>query len=261
MVDTYWVKQSSKSPLFPELLWSRPENRTHSGKLLIIGGNLHGFSAPAEAYAASLDAGAGSVKALLPLAIKNLAGKVLPDIEYAASTPSGSFASSALSELLDQSNWADAVLLAGDLGRNSETAVLVEAYVEKYTGQLTLTQDAIDYFRNNPKKILNRADTCVVLSFEQLQKIATNVAYEKALTLSMGLVRAVEVLHEFSQVHLAHIITKLDDTIIVASKGKISTSTTDSDHEVWRVSRASHSAVWWLQNSSKPFEALTSSLL
>lgn len=260
MENTYWLKQSPKSPLFPELLWSRPENRSHAGKLLIVGGNLHGFAAPAEAYAGSLAAGAGSIRVLLPLAIKNLAGKLLPDIEYAASTPSGSFASSALSELLDQSNWADAVLLAGDLGRNSETAVLVEAFVEKYTGQLTLTQDTVDYFRNNSAKVLNRANTCMVLSFEQLQKLATNVAYEKAFTLSMGLVRAVEVLHEFSQVHLAHIITKLDDTIIVASEGKISTTTTDSNHEIWRVKTAATASVWWLQNPLKPFESITTSI-
>ena len=44
MNHDYWHKQTSSKPLFPELIWSRPENRQLAGKLLIIGGNLHGFA-------------------------------------------------------------------------------------------------------------------------------------------------------------------------------------------------------------------------
>lgn len=260
MTNTYWHKQLSE-PLFEDLLWSRPENKLTAGKLLIVGGNLHGFAAPGMAYEQANKAGIGTVRVLLPKAVEKLAGKLLPGLEYASSTPSGSFAKNALGELLAHAQWADGVLLAGDIGRNSETATLLEAFIKKHKGQITITQDAIDYFRNNSSEILNRDETCLVVSFEQLQKLATNAGYAKAFTMSMGLVRAVDTLHEFSQVHAAHIITKLDDTIIVASDGKISTTTTDSNHEILRVSTATHAAVWWLQNPTKPFEALSTSLL
>ena len=53
-------------------------------------------------------------------------GKTLEDGEYAPSTPSGSFSTQALGELQAMANWADGTLIAGDIGRNSETAILLE---------------------------------------------------------------------------------------------------------------------------------------
>lgn len=257
----YWCKQVSDKPLFPDLLWSRPENKTHAGKLLIIGGNAYGFVAPAEAYSESLAAGVGVTRVLLPYAVKKVAGAVFPAVEFASSTPSGSFSKQALAELLAQSAWADGVLLAGDLGHNSETAQLLETYVTKYTGQLTLTHDAVDYFRKTAPQLLMRADTCIVLSFEQLQKLATNVKFTKAFTFSQGLVATVETLHAFTEQYPANIVTKLDETIIVARGGQVSTTKTDTNQEIWRVKTAAHAAVWWLQNPEKVFEALTTSMV
>jgi NAD(P)H-hydrate repair Nnr-like enzyme with NAD(P)H-hydrate dehydratase domain len=144
MDRTYWLKQTLRQPLYGELLWSRPENRLHAGKLLIVGGNVAGFAAAAEAYAESGRAGVGTARVLLPDSLQKTVGKVFEAGEYAPSTPSGSFAQRALAELLSMSSWSDGVLLAGDLGRNSETAILLEHYVEKYSGQLTFTKDAAD---------------------------------------------------------------------------------------------------------------------
>ncbi|MGC1176527.1 MAG: hypothetical protein WA843_00490, partial [Candidatus Saccharimonadales bacterium] len=70
MDHTYWHKQTAARPLFPDLLWSRPEHKAHAGKLLIVGGNAHGFAAPAEAYSQSQRAGVGVARALLPQPVK-----------------------------------------------------------------------------------------------------------------------------------------------------------------------------------------------
>ena len=43
-------KQTKAKPFFPDLLWSRPENKFHAGKLLIVGGNAQAALAPAQAY-------------------------------------------------------------------------------------------------------------------------------------------------------------------------------------------------------------------
>src|SRR3989344_1078256 len=142
MEATYWLRQKTDEPLFPDLIWSRPETKQQAGKLLIIGGNQFGFAAPAEAYGAATDAGVGLTRVLLPLAVKKVAGKLLPGLEYSANTPSGSFSKAALGEFLDQAAWADGVLIAGDLGRNSETAILLESFLAKYQGQITLNKDA-----------------------------------------------------------------------------------------------------------------------
>src|SRR5580704_1951753 len=138
----YWHRQTADKPLFPELLWSRPEHKAQAGKLLIIGGNLHGFAAPAEAFAIAEKTGIGTTRVLLPDALHKTIGKVFMAGEFAPSTPSGSFAKKSLAEFLEMANWADAVLIAGELGRNSETAIVLEQFVEKYSGQLTIAKDA-----------------------------------------------------------------------------------------------------------------------
>src|SRR5882762_3047468 len=107
MTDTYWYKQTSEKPLYPDLLWSRPENKSQAGKLLIVGGNLHGFAAAGEAYTEAVKAGIGTARVLLPDSLQKTVGRVFEAGEYAPSTPSGSFSRKALAELLDMSGWSD----------------------------------------------------------------------------------------------------------------------------------------------------------
>lgn len=259
MNNTYWQKQSDK-PLFPDLLWSRPENRQFAGKLLIIGGNLHGFAAPADAYQTTQKAGIGVSRVLLPDALQKTVGKVFLAGEFAPSTPSGSFSQKALAELLALSQWSDSVLVAGDLGRNSETAIVLEKFADTYNGQLTITKDAADYFTSTPAKLLDRPDTLFVISMAQLQKLAINGRFTQSFTFGMDLLRLVDVLHEFTAQHKIRIIVKHLNTILVAVDGQVSTTRLAVDKDIWRVRTAAQASVWWLQNPNKPFEALTTAM-
>ncbi|MES2971588.1 MAG: hypothetical protein V4702_04665 [Patescibacteria group bacterium] len=261
MDNTYWHKQTEEKPLFPDLLWSRPETKSKAGKLLIVGGNQHGFAAPAEAYNESLKAGAGVANVVLPSAIQKVVGGFFENAFFAPSTPSGSFSTSALSELLHHSSWADGVLLAGNFGRNSETAILLEKFLEDFDGLLVITQDALDYFLMNPKHVLERPNTSLVASMEQLQKLTTNVHFTTAITLGMDFIKLVETLHELSLKFPANFVVKQHQQILVAFKGQVSTTTLQDDMEIWRVRIAAHAAVWWLQNPAKTFEALTTSVV
>ncbi len=260
MERTYWHKQSPDKPLFPELLWSRPENKRYAGKLVIIGGNAHGFSAPAEAYQAAELAGVGTARVVLPDAIQKIVGGFFATAFFAPSTPSGSFRQVALAEFLEHAEWADAVLLAGDLGRNSETAIVMESFIGKYNGQLLLTKDAADYFKDTPKQLLRRQHTTLIISLAQLQKLIQNSGFEKPVTFEMSLVKLVETLHEFTSVYTANIIVKHLDQIIVASDGQVSTTQLSENKEIWRVQIAAQASVWWIQNPLKAFEALTTSI-
>lgn len=259
MESSFWHRQSADKPLFPDLLWSRPENRLHAGKLLVVGGNAHGFSAPAEAFNEAGKAGVGTARVVLPDALQKTVGKFFPEAEFVPSTPSGSLSQKALGELLALGQWADGVLLAGDLGRNSETAILLEKFTKEHTGQLSLTKDSADYFLNLPQ-ILDRPDTTLVVSFAQLQKLAIAANFTKPFTFDMDLVRLVDMLHDFTEMHPASIMVKHLRNIIVAVGGQVSTTKLVEDKEVWRVATAAHASVWWLQNSTKPFEALTTSI-
>jgi hypothetical protein len=259
-MQPYWHKQTTDQPLFPDLLWSRPENRAQAGKLLIVGGNAQGFAAAGEAFAEATKAGIGTARVLLPDSLQKTVGRVLEAGEYAPSTPSGSFGRRALAELLAMSHWADSVLLAGDFGRNSETAILLEQFIQKCSEQLTITKDAADYFIKSPRQLLARPNTLLVISFAQAQKLASSSHFTTPFRFEMTLFQLIEALHTFSEQHAAMLIIKHLDTIFVAVNGQVSTTKLAEDREIWRVKTAAHASTWWLQNPTKPFEAMTSSL-
>jgi NAD(P)H-hydrate repair Nnr-like enzyme with NAD(P)H-hydrate dehydratase domain len=259
MDTSYWSKQVDK-PLFPELEWSRPENRLQAGKLLVIGGNSQGFAAPAEAYGLAEKAGAGTVRVLLPESLRKSIGKLFPEADFAPSTPSGSFGTSALAEWCDAGQWADAVLFPGDITRNSETTMLLENFLEKYDGQATLTRDAADLICQQPITVLHRPKTLLVLAMGQLRQLGAEAHFARAFTTEMGMLTLVEGLHEFTKRNSLYIITKHQGHYVTAVNGQVSTTKIRKDAPIWRPHTASSACVWWLQNPSKPFEALTTSI-
>lgn len=261
-MDTqYWHRQTIHAPLFPNLLWTQPENKTLAGKLAVIGGNLHGFAAPAESYTEAGKAGVGLTRVLLPLSVKTLVQSILTEVDYAASNPSGSFSQQALDGWLGVAFWANGALIAGDLGRNSETAIVFEKFVSKYSGQLTITKDATDYALAIAPAILKRPDTLLVLSMAQLQKLVMHAGLTSPVTFSMSLIQLVDVLHELTEMFPLDIIVKYHETICVAANGQVSTTNLREESKIWRVRTAAHAAVWWLQNPSHAFESLTTSII
>ncbi len=260
MERTFWYRQGGGRPLFPELEWSRPENRLHAGKLLIVGGNAYGFAAPAEAYRESVKASIGTARVLLPDATKKIVGPLLEYVEYAPSTPSGSFSQKALAELLEFAHWADGVLLAGDFGRNSETAVLFEKFLGKNKVPVTITKDAIEYVTSSPHLVLERTSTTLVLSLSQLQRLAIQAKFERPITFGIDFLQLIDWLHDFTTRFAPNIVVKHLENIFVAVAGQVSTTRLQPDRPIWRVKTAAHAAVWWVQNPTKPFEALTTAV-
>ena len=99
MKPSYWQSQTADAPLFPDIEWSKPEQRSQAGKLLIIGGNKLGFVAVASAYETATKAGIGESRVALPDVLKKAIDPGAFDTVYAASNPSGGFSKEALSEL------------------------------------------------------------------------------------------------------------------------------------------------------------------
>jgi ADP-dependent NAD(P)H-hydrate dehydratase / NAD(P)H-hydrate epimerase len=257
----YWIKIDKEADKFNSLLWSRPENKAKAGKLLIIGGNSHAFKAPIEAHMIAAELGVGVCRVVLPDKLEKLIGSSYPDCFFAPSTLSGSFAQTALDGFLDQATWADAVLLAGDLGRNSETAIVIEKMFEKYQGQIIATGDTIDYITTNPNIVKGRPNTCLVPTFAQLQKLAQNTKTSQKFMFADELINTVEALHSFTleQTWLS-LVTRHKGYFIAGHHGEVASKETPDD-EFFRVKLAAKIAVWWLQNPSKTFEALAVSTL
>lgn len=258
MENTNWLRQTPDKPLFPDLLWSRPENKSQAGKLLIVGGNANGFAAPASAYGATLKAGIGTAHVFLPAVLQKTLGKHFAEAEFAPSTPSGSFSRQALDSLLESANWANAVLLAGDFGHNSETAILLDSFGEKYQGQLTVADDALDYFLTPKSSILSRENTLLVINLGKLQKLAKHNRPGTPILHNMNLHELVTVLSDWTNSSSVSFITKHADNLVVAANGKAST-TPETKESNWQTDLAAYASVWWLQNSDKPLEALTTS--
>ena len=257
---SYWQIQDPDKSLYSDLIWSQPQHKSKAGKLLIVGGNVHGFSAVAKAYNTSQKAGAGSVRVLLPDRLKKTIGSILPDAYYGPSTPSGSFAKNSLAELLEHAQWADLVLIAGDLGRNSETAMLIETFYAEHKGPLTITKDGLDFFTASPASLVSRRGSLIVGTIAQLQKISLKAYPNNLITFSMSLMGLVEALHFISLESEASFITMHENNIVVAHKGRVSTTKSIQDPESWRVIMASYCSVWWLQNLDQTFEALTTAV-
>ena len=194
----YWHRQEADKPLFPDIEWSKPEQRSQAGRLGIIGGNKLGFAGVAEAYSAALSAGVGEVRVLLPDVLRKTIPTTITDTVFGMSTPSGSLSKDATIEMQTLGGWAQQVLLIGDAGRNSETAIAYEHFLQDYTGQLTITRDAVDLIKNSTRLIVERPNTLLVVSFAQLQKLFQGVYYPKILTFSMHLASLVEALHKFT---------------------------------------------------------------
>ena len=175
---------------------------------------------------------------------------------------SGSFSKQALSQFMQTSSWSDMTLIAGDLGRNSETATLLESYVQTYTGPVTITQDAADYFKETPSLVVDRPNTLLVLTLAQLQRIFIATPSITPITYSMSSVALAEALHEYTIEHPIAIMTLHNGLVFAAHEGRIVTSPTESNppEDAWRVKTASKASVYWMQNPNKLFESVATSL-
>ena len=233
-MDTFWRTQYPGQPLFPDIEWNRPERRDLAGKLAIIGGNKLGFAAVATAYQTARDAGAGEVRVLLPADLKANIPAHMTDVLFAPTTPSGGLSIEALADLQAIRSWADVVLLAGDAGKNSQTATLHEACVRDTDVPLVLMRDAIDLLQQSLPTILDQPHVVFVASFAQLQKLFRAVYYPKILTFRMHLAQCVDALHKFTITYPVTIVTLHADHLVLARGGDVITQSWDKPMRLWR---------------------------
>jgi NAD(P)H-hydrate repair Nnr-like enzyme with NAD(P)H-hydrate dehydratase domain len=257
---SYWKKQALDAPLFPDIEWSKPEQKSQAGKLGIIGGNKLGFAGVAEAYSVALQAGVGHIRVLLPDVLRKTIPAAITDAVFAPTNLSGSLSKEALDAMDAMGAWAQEVLLIGDAGRSSETAILYEQFIQKYQGQLVITRDAVDLVKNSAELLVERPKTTLIVSFAQLQKLFQAVYYPKVLTFSMQLTNLVEAVHKFTITYPVTIVVLHQDYLVIAHEGEVATQEWTNPMLIWRGSVAAKAAAYWLWSPSKPLEAIASSI-
>lgn len=259
MMD-YWIKQTGK-PAFPNIEWEKPEQRALAGKLLILGGNQHGFAAVAQAYSDALAAGAGECRVVLPDALKKVVDASALDCLFAPTNPSGGLSKEGVDILQAGAAWANAMLFIGDAGRNSETAILFEQLLRENPKLAIITRDALDLLRAPMPQLVERPNTVLVASLAQLQKIFQSVYYPKTILFSMQLTSLVEALHKFTITHPVALVVFHQNQLVVAHQGKVSSTPWDEPLMIWRGTVASQAAVYGMQHPGKLFEAVTTALV
>lgn len=257
----YWQKQEPGKPLFPDIEWSKPEQRSRSGKLGIIGGNQLGFAGLSDSYSFALKSGIGEIKMLLPDNLKSKLNQLSSDIIYGKSNPSGGLGQNSISEFRSLGDWADSLLFIGDCGKNSETAILYEKFVTEYEKPITITRDAIDLLVNSFSTIVNKSNVLLVASFPQIQKLFQAVYYPKVLTFSMQLTNLIEALHKFTITYPIKIAVYQHENMILAIDGKVITTASSNPMDIWRGKTASKASVYWTWNQAKPLEAIATSFV
>lgn len=261
MDTTYWHKQGSSS-LFEELEWDKPQRRDQAGRLLIVGGSPHALIAPAKAYEYVKNHGIGEAKIVLPEKTKRLVGATLPDAVFLPSTGSGEFSQDGTEELLNYAHWADTLLFAGDIGRNSQTTIMLNSFLRSYNADVVLTKDVLESLANHPEELLQREHTTLVISFSQLQRYIKNSSELLPLQFSMSLVQLVSYLHELTKRYPVSIVTLHEKQIICAVSGEVSTTkimNEDPEPPLWRLQYASIASCYLTWNPHKHFAALTHS--
>ena len=256
---TYWQKQTNEKPLFPEIEWNKPERRNQAGKLGIVGGNKLSFAAVAESYATANSAGAGEIRVLLPDGLRGVVPKTMTDVIFGPSTPSGGLASDSKSQLLTIGEWADTLLLIGDAGKNSQTAIIYEDLVADYNKPIVITRDAIDLLQNSFANILDNSNITLVVSFAQLQRLFRAVYYPKILTFSMQLAQFIETVHKFTITYPVTIMTFHAGNLIIARNGEVVSQVWNDPMRIWRGHTAARGASYLLWNPNRSLESLSAS--
>ncbi len=119
------------------------------GKLLVIGGNKRYSGSPAFSAIAALKSGSDLVTIAAPERPANIMASFSPDI--ITEPLKGDFVKTChLKTLLELSEWSDAVVVGGGLGRNPGTFKLVAMFLEKLNKPCVVDADAIHAVAKKP---------------------------------------------------------------------------------------------------------------
>lgn len=254
--DSFWLKQTEEA-LFPEMEWSRPQQKRTAKKLAIIGGHDHGFDAVGRLYQASVQAGIGQIKVVLPNGLKRVVGTALPDAVFAELAPEPKQQAEAKAALMAFADWADGVLPV-QTGNNSKTALLLNDLVSSYAGSVVVTDDLAQLMKHDLQSLAQRNSTLFVHSFDGLQHLAASLKSEVGFRHDMGLRPFVLGLRQFGQMLNGPVVAILDQTVAVAAGDMVVTTPRQTEPDP--IMLAGWCATWWLQQPTKPLEALATAV-
>ena len=258
----YWRAQDPKKPLFENLLWSKPEQKSLAGRVGLIGGSKGVFVAVAKAHQTITELGP-EVSLVLPTDLKPLL-KTIPNVVFSTTNPSGGLANQALSDLLTLRSSTDSLLLIGDAGKNSETSLLYEHLALKISDQtkpVVVARDAIELINGAFHHVVNQPNFTLIMSFTQAQKLFHSVYYPVMLLHSMTTLRLIEALHKFTITYRPTLVVFHQNQVYIAHDGQVISSQFERASEIWQGIIQSKITCWQTWNPQKPLEATACAIL
>jgi hypothetical protein len=243
-------------PLFPNILWSRPLNRAQGGRILIIGGHSGKFSEVQALYQMALAAGAGECQIAMPDSLLKTLGPFGLG-HFVASSPSGSLGKAALGELLMLAADYDAIIVAEDISNNSETAGMIETFIDKLGPKpLTISSELLDIYKFKPQKLCQRSRTLIVLDEMSLFKWANILEVPITKGGWDNMPQKLQVSQDVTKIGQAN-YSIYNGQLFVPDNNRSSTSVMPVSIKSLPAAVIAIMTVFWLQNPTQPFEALT----
>ncbi len=229
--------------------------RSRGGRLLIVGGHRTEFSEVQAIYQMAEASGIGEVQAALPDSLHRLVGES-GFARFVPASASGSLGKAALGQLIEAAQDFDGVVIGANLTNNSETAVMVESLVRQLEQRVIITEDAIEILRFSPALITGNPQALVVVTMRGLFALANHHHLPIAIKPHAGVVGKLEILAQLASIsRCAYVV--FDREVMVSTSGKISLTPLAQPLSSWPAAAIGVGATLWLQQPSKPFEALT----
>lgn len=247
-----WQQQIETEPLYPDIIWNRPEQKRLKKRLIIIGGHVGGFNHVAICYQAAIDGGIGEVKVVLPSPLKSIIGTTLTQAVYGPAGGAGSFSEAAFDLLVSYSQWADGILFM-QVGNNSATARMLLRLITETEIPLIVTDEMLLLLQNDLSLFSDREHVLWTLSFTGIQKLIALHKSPLNVRHDMGIRPFALALESFAPKH--PLVTVFEDYIVTA-KGT-SVISTRKKQAPNQHSLAGWLAPWWLQQIEYELETIT----
>ncbi len=252
MMQQNWQTQKNE-PLFPDILWSRPENRNGAGKLLIVGGSADNLANVAQSYTMAEQAGVGACFLLVPESLQKVT-KNIPFIHYGPANRSGSFAERSLSEMLDLAKNVDGIMLAGNMGKNSETSLTLDKFLSKYRGLLGINSSSLESLSLGWQSLLARDNTILEIDIKTLQQIGISLSFDKPITSDSPNWLIAESLSKISMNFPTTLALYTNSTIWLAQGSQVIAC----DQQKYNFCKG---MVWAIQQPKKQLQAIATSII
>lgn len=229
--------------------------RQRAGRLLLIGGHKGEFSLLQAIYQSAEATGIGECVAAMPDSLRRTIGESGFG-RFVPASASGSLGKAALAELLELATDADALIIGANLTNNAETAVVIESLITKLEQPVVITEEAIDILQFHPELITGNPRALVVATMPALFALAGHHHMPIAIKPHGGVVGKIEILQQLAAISRCCYVVFDSEILVHASSN---TSLTDLKQPLSTLPGAviGAAATFWVQNLSKPYEALT----